>query len=151
MWLSYDSCFFVWPMNLNRFFTHPWAGAQPCTHIFKLAADPHIKLPTWKHPLRNPREPILNVSKAELIISLQTLCALSVGRGTLIDTMSQLKNVRIVPRFFPPLKPLSYHPVPLSLKSPFRSGLLPFLSVALIPQLATASVRPHPCRPLSLP
>lgn len=37
MWLSYDSCFFVWPMNLNRFFTHPWAGAQPCTHIFKMS------------------------------------------------------------------------------------------------------------------
>lgn len=76
----------------------------------KWAAGPHIKLSTWKYPLQNPREPILNVSKAELIISLQTLCALSVVRGTLIVTMSQLKNVRIVPRLFPPLKQASFLP-----------------------------------------
>lgn len=120
------------------------------------------KTANCKNPLTNPEEPILNMSEAELIISLHKLGSSSrflvCGEGTFVDTMSRMTKCENGPRLFPPPKPRSYHLIPLPPESLSYHFLLwlSFPSVASVPfvrlpQPTPALVRLRPCQAPPLP
>lgn len=94
-----------------------WACTQPSIHTFKMSFGSSYETANCKNPLKNPEEPILNMSEAELIISLHKLGSSSrflvCGEGTFVDTMSRMTKCENGPRLFPPPKPRSYHLIPL--------------------------------------
>lgn len=160
--ISTSSCN-LWLQTFFFFFcTLWWARTQPSTHTFKMSFGSSYITANCKNPLQNPEEPILNMSKAELIISFRKLGSSSRflvrGEGTFVDTMGQMPKCENCPRASSPPKPRSYHLIPLPLKSRSYDFLLRlyFISVAsvpfvLLPQLTPALVRLHPCYPLPLP
>lgn len=102
--------------NLFFFCTLWWARTQPSTHTFKMSFGCSYKTANCKNPLQNPEEPILNMSKAELIISFRKLGSSSrflvVVKEPLSTQWAKWQNVRIA------LEPPLHQNLVLTISSP---------------------------------
>lgn len=127
----------LWLQTYFFFFcTLWWARTQPSTHTFKMSFGSSYKTANYKNPLKNPEEPILNMSKAELSISFHKLGSSSrflvCGEGTFVDTMSQMPKCENCPKASPPLKPRSSYLSPCHWSHSCMISYCGFLSYQLL-------------------